>query len=87
MENSSTHSSSNSAAAAAANPWLADVLWRRWVLYSAAALARRKGCLGLGGPLFSCRASEEKGVFGFGGSQVVIWDIGDTDHIVKAFSL
>ncbi|CDJ44435.1 hypothetical protein, conserved [Eimeria tenella] len=39
------------------------------------------------GPLFSCRASEEKGVFGFGGSQVVIWDLGDTEHIAKAFNL
>ncbi|CDI80894.1 MGC83228 protein, related, partial [Eimeria acervulina] len=39
------------------------------------------------GPLFSCRASEEKGVFGFGGSQVVIWDLGETEHIAKAFKL
>ncbi|CDJ66255.1 hypothetical protein, conserved [Eimeria necatrix] len=39
------------------------------------------------GPLFSCRASEEKGLFGFGGSQVVIWDLGDTEHIAKAFNL
>ncbi|CDJ56681.1 hypothetical protein EMWEY_00021910, partial [Eimeria maxima] len=39
------------------------------------------------GPLFSCRGSEEKGIFGFGGSQVVIWDIGDTEHIAKAFNL
>lgn len=39
------------------------------------------------GPLFSCKGSEEKGVFAFGGSQVVIWDVGDTDHVAKAFNL
>ncbi|KAL8437580.1 hypothetical protein Efla_000443 [Eimeria flavescens] len=39
------------------------------------------------GPLFSCRASDVKGVFGFGGSQVVIWDLAETEHIAKAFSL
>ncbi|KAL8449489.1 hypothetical protein Emed_003140 [Eimeria media] len=39
------------------------------------------------GPLFSCRSSDEKGVFGFGGSQVVIWDLAETEHIAKAFNL